>query len=65
MVKPRKLFTPLLAPKPSGVDRTTDPIKNHPDGCECPRCAGLEECYRCKHIKLDIDWCWHCGRLVL
>lgn len=40
-------------------------LADHKDGCTCPRCVGLEECYVCRRIKLDIDWCFSCGRLVL
>lgn len=42
-----------------------DLIKDHLDGCICSRCAGLTECHICNRIKLDIDWCFNCTRLVL
>lgn len=42
----------------------TDPIAGHVDGCACPRCVDLEACPSCERLKLDIDWCWACRRLV-
>ncbi|RZL38721.1 MAG: hypothetical protein EOP35_05115 [Rubrivivax sp.] len=41
-----------------------DPIAGHADGCACPRCVDLTPCPTCERLKLDIDWCWACRRLV-
>jgi hypothetical protein len=57
---------PPPAPRaPAPAEPPPDPIANHPDGCACPRCAGLERCHVCERMKLDIDWCLNCRRLVL
>ena len=55
----RAAFAQAQAPAPP-----VDKIADHPDKCPCARCAGLEQCYRCGHWKVDGDWCIHCKALV-